>query len=73
MKWLWFVLPATVLIAACHPRHPSDQPSETALKAAEKERARNNAEQDAIQLQSQLNRVHEREKKANEQQSPPKQ
>jgi hypothetical protein len=60
MKTLLLMLTAAITVSGCHARRDSQQPDERALKAANADRARANAGQDAIQAQRQLNLVAER-------------
>lgn len=62
MKKLVYVVGVSALILSCQARHSSNQTRETASRAAENERARKNAEQDALQAERQRNVVEERSK-----------
>ena len=62
MKKFVFAFGGAVLISACQPHSPPDQPRENAR--AENERARQNAERDAIQAERQLKVVKERNMEA---------
>jgi hypothetical protein len=62
MRKIVTALATAALLGACQPRHPSDQANNAAAKAAEAARARQNAEQDAIQAQRQLDLVTQRNK-----------
>ena len=57
MRKLIFMIAAVSAMAACKPRHPSDQAHDSASKDVENERARKNAQEDAIQAQRQLDLV----------------
>ena len=57
MRKFIFIIAAGSAIGACQPRHPSDQAHGSASKAVENERARKNAQEDAIQAQRQLDLV----------------
>ena len=57
MRKLIFIITAVSAIAACQPRHPSDQAHDSASKALNNERSRKNAQEDAAQAQRQLDLV----------------
>lgn len=60
MSRVTVIIAFTALLAACHSRSAEDQSSPAALKAADLQRARNEAEEDRIEGERQLAQVRAR-------------
>ena len=71
MRKLIFIIAAAAAIAACQPRHASDQAHDRASKTLANEHARKNAQEDAAEAQRQLDLFAGRTRN-NPQAAPPK-